>query len=230
VAQPCDVGIQRPLKLSVKRSYHEDVVNHFVLQLDEGADELTIQKHIKQLRNGTAFEDCKVREWDLSYQSLTSSKIRKRLRDLEETDPALWAIVAGKATNVTEDSNADSNTALPEDHEHHDDGIDDCEVSVDFLVEELVQGQRIQPDGMKLDGIAEQVDAEELELKALKGDTVRGEGKRTIRANTLYSSSSFWRHDPYESDNGTGSSKAKKTRGQAQGKGKGKGKARVQGD
>ncbi|KAJ3751941.1 hypothetical protein EV360DRAFT_75788, partial [Lentinula raphanica] len=88
-------------------------------------------------------------------------------------------------------------------------------------------GQRIQPDGMKLDGIAEQVDAEELELKALKGDTVRGEGKRTIRANTLYSSSSFWRHDPYESDNGTGSSKAKKTRGQAQGKGKGKGKARL---
>ena len=31
--QPCDVGIQRPFKLSVKRSYQEDIVTEMVNQL-----------------------------------------------------------------------------------------------------------------------------------------------------------------------------------------------------
>jgi len=36
VHQPCDVGIQWPLKLSMRKSYHEDIVNEFILQLEEG--------------------------------------------------------------------------------------------------------------------------------------------------------------------------------------------------
>jgi hypothetical protein len=38
IHQPCDVGIQRPLKLSLKRSYHEDVVNQLLTQFDEKQD------------------------------------------------------------------------------------------------------------------------------------------------------------------------------------------------
>jgi hypothetical protein len=34
VARPCDVGIQHPFKLSVKWSYHEDVVSEFLDQID----------------------------------------------------------------------------------------------------------------------------------------------------------------------------------------------------
>jgi len=37
VAQPCDVGIQRPWKLSIKRSYHEDIVSEIVDQLKDKA-------------------------------------------------------------------------------------------------------------------------------------------------------------------------------------------------
>jgi len=36
VHQPCDVGIQRPLKISMQKSYHEDIVNEFISQLEEG--------------------------------------------------------------------------------------------------------------------------------------------------------------------------------------------------
>ena len=34
VHQPCDVGIQRALKLSIRKSYHEDVVTELLAQLD----------------------------------------------------------------------------------------------------------------------------------------------------------------------------------------------------
>ena len=35
VHQPCDVGIQRPLKLSIRRSYHEDIVEEMREKLDK---------------------------------------------------------------------------------------------------------------------------------------------------------------------------------------------------
>ena len=42
VHQPCDVGIQRPFKSSTKRSYHEDIVEEMLAQLDKDPDNLTI--------------------------------------------------------------------------------------------------------------------------------------------------------------------------------------------
>jgi len=36
VHQPCDVGIQRPLKLSMRKSYHEDIVRDLLSELDNG--------------------------------------------------------------------------------------------------------------------------------------------------------------------------------------------------
>jgi hypothetical protein len=36
VAQPCDVDIQWPFKLSTKWSYHEDIVNEFLCQIQHG--------------------------------------------------------------------------------------------------------------------------------------------------------------------------------------------------
>jgi hypothetical protein len=53
--QPCDVGIQRIFKHSLKRSYHEDLVNEILEQLDqdkEGA-EIKIQKQLPVIRNRT---------------------------------------------------------------------------------------------------------------------------------------------------------------------------------
>lgn len=49
--QACDVGIQRPLKHSLKRSYHEDVVNDMLEQLDNGEETLTTAKLLPVLRD-----------------------------------------------------------------------------------------------------------------------------------------------------------------------------------
>ena len=46
VHQPCDVGIQRPLKLSICKSYHEDIVAEFVGQLNNGGTILKIDDPI----------------------------------------------------------------------------------------------------------------------------------------------------------------------------------------
>lgn len=51
VAQPCDVGIQRPFKLSIVRSYHEDIVNEVVGQLKEGVDVVKFDDRVGILRN-----------------------------------------------------------------------------------------------------------------------------------------------------------------------------------
>ena len=51
VFQPCDVGIQRILKHSMKRSYHRDVINDILLQLDEGKVTVEVTKALPKLRN-----------------------------------------------------------------------------------------------------------------------------------------------------------------------------------
>ena len=48
VHQPCDVGIQRPLKLSIR---HEDIVAEFVSQLNNGSTILKIDDSIGVLRD-----------------------------------------------------------------------------------------------------------------------------------------------------------------------------------
>lgn len=47
VAQPCDVGIQRPFKLSVKRSYHEDIVSELLEQIDGCEEGQAVTFHFK---------------------------------------------------------------------------------------------------------------------------------------------------------------------------------------
>ena len=42
IMQPCDVGIQRPFKLSVKQSYQEDVVTEMLKQLDTNEEALAV--------------------------------------------------------------------------------------------------------------------------------------------------------------------------------------------
>ena len=53
--QPCDVGVQLPVKHSLKRSAHEDVVNEVLCQLEAGtpAEKVTIDTKIGIMRNRT---------------------------------------------------------------------------------------------------------------------------------------------------------------------------------
>jgi len=51
VFQPCDVGIQRIMKHSLKRSCHCDVVDEILVQVDEGKTDITVDKTIGVLCN-----------------------------------------------------------------------------------------------------------------------------------------------------------------------------------
>jgi hypothetical protein len=51
VAQPCDVGIQRLFKLSIKRSYHEGVVTEILEQLNSNVSPIVVDTRLPKLRN-----------------------------------------------------------------------------------------------------------------------------------------------------------------------------------
>ena len=51
IMQPCDVGIQRLFKLSIKRTYHEDVVTEILDQLNAGASLISMDTHLPTLRD-----------------------------------------------------------------------------------------------------------------------------------------------------------------------------------
>jgi hypothetical protein len=53
--QPCNVGVQLPIKHSLKRSAHKDIVNEVLRQLEAGASpqKVTIDSGIKVMRNQT---------------------------------------------------------------------------------------------------------------------------------------------------------------------------------
>ena len=72
VAQPCDVGIQRPLKLSLKRSYHEDIVSDVVNQLKAGNEVVSIDTRLAVIR------DRSVRWIWNAYQSINNADLVKK--------------------------------------------------------------------------------------------------------------------------------------------------------
>jgi hypothetical protein len=53
IAQPCDVGIQWPFKLSIKQSYHEDIVMEVLCQLNNH-EAVAIDDRLGTLRNRSA--------------------------------------------------------------------------------------------------------------------------------------------------------------------------------
>lgn len=74
--QPCDVGIQLPVKHSIKRSAHEDVVNEVLKQLEAGntAAKVTIDTKIKVLR------DCTVNWLWKVHMAVNKPEIVKKVR------------------------------------------------------------------------------------------------------------------------------------------------------
>ncbi|TFK83071.1 hypothetical protein K466DRAFT_499160 [Polyporus arcularius HHB13444] len=74
VFQACDVGIQRPLKHSLRRSYHRDVVDEVLEQLDAGKDVITVAKNVATLRDRTV-----TWIWE-AYQKLNRPDLVKSVR------------------------------------------------------------------------------------------------------------------------------------------------------
>jgi hypothetical protein len=83
-----------------------------------------------------------VRQWNLSFNSLTSVAARARLRELKETDPEFWR----KLTNHTaenlipaENKPQPEDEVDPEDSDIMVDDLDDSDVPIRVLVEELIE-------------------------------------------------------------------------------------------
>jgi hypothetical protein len=51
LAQPCDVGMQRPFKHSIKRSYHESIVQYMLARIENNEPDLAVDKRIKTIRD-----------------------------------------------------------------------------------------------------------------------------------------------------------------------------------
>jgi hypothetical protein len=74
VHQPCDVGIQRPLKLSMRKSYHEDVVNEFLSQLEKGNSAPTLKDTLGVLR------DRSIRWMSNAYNAINNKKLVSKVQ------------------------------------------------------------------------------------------------------------------------------------------------------
>lgn len=89
VFQACDVGIQRILKHSLKRSYHRDIVEDIKEQLDKGVEKVVIDRKLGQLR------DSAVRwTWE-AYETLNKEEIVKKVSWILARSDLLLTCVPG---------------------------------------------------------------------------------------------------------------------------------------
>jgi hypothetical protein len=72
--QPCDVGIQRLFKHSLKRSYHEDIVEEILGKIDSGQEKIIIEKKLEVLRDRSV-------KWLVdAYNTINNEQIVKKVR------------------------------------------------------------------------------------------------------------------------------------------------------
>ncbi|KAI0320416.1 hypothetical protein OF83DRAFT_595413 [Amylostereum chailletii] len=152
LAQPCDVGIQRPYKLSIKKSQLNDIIEETLAHLKNEGDPATfkLDTRIKTLRDPSvswfvkawndinkpalvkkAFEHCAVRGgFNLGFDSITSSAALRVLRDLPRTDPVLWNKIKADCVIMNED----------DDYPVHVASDDECPFSDDELLATEITG------------------------------------------------------------------------------------------
>jgi hypothetical protein len=83
VHQPCDVGIQRPLKLSMRKSYHETIVNELLTEFDKGNTAPDLKDTLGVLR------DRSVRWMWNAYKALSNKELVKKVCLISQSEPNL---------------------------------------------------------------------------------------------------------------------------------------------
>ncbi|THU85174.1 hypothetical protein K435DRAFT_686052 [Dendrothele bispora CBS 962.96] len=73
VGQPCDVGMQRPFKLSVKKSYQEDVVKEAIEQIHNGNETITFDNRLAVHR------DRSVRWLKVAFDTINNESLVKKV-------------------------------------------------------------------------------------------------------------------------------------------------------
>ncbi|KAF7324415.1 hypothetical protein MVEN_02644000 [Mycena venus] len=190
---------------------HPDVLVHIVEAL------ASLRKSGAPLSLISAFSLCVVREWNLSYESLTSPAIRARLRKEREDNTLFWnELQTKRGTDYApaEDEPAPEDE-MPRIELGEDDGIDDSDISPKTLIADILgkkprkscrvveknQGRLSSAaDAENVDDIegdfevgSSSKDAEEVGEKA----ETSGRSKRNRKPNTLYTG---WRRHFDEDD------------------------------
>ncbi|KAF7796672.1 hypothetical protein EIP86_007855 [Pleurotus ostreatoroseus] len=178
LGQPCDVGIQRPLKHTMRRTAHAHIVHETLKQLQEGTEArcVALDKSIGVLRDRSiewmvngykainkpdlvkkAWELCEMGPYSLSYDCLTGLEVLQALRDLAKTDPEFFAELSGEI-----DDNAPSQDGpfLEDTVETFDVNEDDSSLPLKNVIEATLNGDEvvassdtdiIEPDGFSHD-------------------------------------------------------------------------------
>ncbi|KAF5321552.1 hypothetical protein D9619_000201 [Psilocybe cf. subviscida] len=233
VAQPCDVGIQRPFKHSIKRSYHEDVVSNILAQMDQGSEGMNIDTRLAVLRNAStrwlwnafqtlnnqelvkksltrgyrqAFEHCRVRKWDLSYETLTGVTARAYLRDLRNTNPEFWKeLTSSDFDNDLPPEDVPQPEDRLDDREFQNDNMDDSDVPNQVVIQSVINpsgevqseyevsedGGLVSKGGIMAEGY-DNTAGEDVAVNVVE-DKELGRGKRRKVPNRRYMG--FWKHN-----------------------------------
>ncbi|KAK6977819.1 hypothetical protein R3P38DRAFT_2581118 [Favolaschia claudopus] len=144
-----------------------------------------------------AFRLCKVREWDLSFECLTSVKIRARLRKEEEENTAFWQELQTNSKerihqDLPSDDEAVAEDILPE--IEAEENPDDSEISPRAVLADVSKRRRGRvarkaDGGLRSTTQADDLDAETEPAEEAEGGT-DGEretrGKRKTRPNQRY--------------------------------------------
>jgi hypothetical protein len=141
--------------------------------------------------------------FDLSYESLTSHKARKVLRDLPATRPTFFAELTNPRRHQILVLNDDK--VIKEDDDTFDDTEEDSEVPLAVLLDRIHNPMQ-EGNGYETDGNgrlvstteAEHAFAEESgEVSAEQEEEEKGRGRQKKVANTLYTEDAFrwWQKD-----------------------------------
>jgi hypothetical protein len=152
-----------------------------------------------------AFEMCRVRGFDLSYESLTGFAAREKLRGLKTNDPEFWKELTGGDSSV-EVANTVPDLPVEDDVELQECAFDDDSNLPCTVVIANVTGlgpassnkhlSRAEAETMdfEVERVVEEGNVTNVEAV---GDGERkvelGRGRRMRKANTLYMHT-FWRH------------------------------------
>jgi hypothetical protein len=153
---------------------------------------------------------CHVRQWNLSYQSLTSYEARARLRSLKQDNPEFWFELTQKRIQDVTLKESEPQAEDAEEVEFHggDDGeLDDSDIPLKMVIDSIVTGRKPKNVRARENGTFESIQAEHVEdvsdTAEMKAEDL-GRGKRVRKANRLYAA--FWKHnDNDESDKEDGS-------------------------
>ncbi|KAJ6621668.1 hypothetical protein B0H10DRAFT_2187938 [Mycena sp. CBHHK59/15] len=214
IAQPLNVGIQHLMKLSIKRSAHQDIVEEASVQILAGksATEIKLNTTVSILRDRSvgwivqaikdisdpalimkAFEMCKAGEFNFSHASLTSQEALGWLRQLPKDDPVLHAELMLSSVPLP------AGDAVKEEPFLNVNVYDDCDIPLDVL-SDMLHGVSAPgkysvdaEGGLTCSGDAEKSDAEddsesEAVEVALASPVILRRGQRKKTENKRYRS------------------------------------------